>query len=412
MSPSPRPLLVRPRGGAVLALAALLTGALVLDVGDAAAARAAGPEPVTYQGATFPTAGPAPTEDKPQSKLWWNDGAWWALMRVPAGVTIHRLVEHVWQDTGVVVDERTASTGDALWENGRLYVASRVSGGDMRAVRFSYDPVTDQYLREVDQPVTSAGTESVAIARDTTGRLWVAYTQDSRVLVATSATDGATWSAPFPLPVPDNAVAGDDIAGIIAFSGQVGVMWSDQGDDVMGFAVHQDGAPDTAWTAETALSGPNLADDHLNLKALSGDGQGRIFAAVKTSRGDAGEAATDPSIVVLQRSADGSWTSAAAAQVGDRLTRPQLALDTTNGLLHVLMSTTSGGTVYYKTSPLGALAFPAGPPTPFLRWPGASINDASTTKQPLDATTGLVVLASDEDEGRYYHAELSLGALP
>ena len=38
------------------------------------------------------TAGPAPTEDKPQSTLWWNDGAWWALMRVPAGVTPVRLI--------------------------------------------------------------------------------------------------------------------------------------------------------------------------------------------------------------------------------------------------------------------------------------------------------------------------------
>src|SRR4051812_16262451 len=24
--------------------------------------------------------GSAPTADKPQSKLWWNDGAWWAVM--------------------------------------------------------------------------------------------------------------------------------------------------------------------------------------------------------------------------------------------------------------------------------------------------------------------------------------------
>ena len=116
MLPSPRALLARPRGRADLAPAAPLTGALSLAVRGPGTARAAGTEPVTYQGATFPTAGPAPTEDKPQSKLWFADGSWWALMRSSSGpITIHRLVDHAWRNTGTVVDDRAASSGDALW---------------------------------------------------------------------------------------------------------------------------------------------------------------------------------------------------------------------------------------------------------------------------------------------------------
>jgi hypothetical protein len=62
------------RGRGLAVLAAVLTVFATLQVAAAPQARAA--TPVTYQGAVYPTAGPSPTEDKPQSKLWYNDGAW------------------------------------------------------------------------------------------------------------------------------------------------------------------------------------------------------------------------------------------------------------------------------------------------------------------------------------------------
>ena len=392
-------------------LATVVAGLLGLQVLVAPPA-AATATAVTYQGSTYPTAGPSPTEDKPQSKLWYTDGSWWALMRVSSGVTIHRLLsDHTWQDTGVLVDERLPSTGDALWDSGKLYVASRTSGGAMRAIRFSYDPATDTYSRDFSKQVGSNGTESISIARDTTGKLWVAYEQGNRIYVAHSTTSDTEWSAPFLVPVSDNTVASDDIAGIVAFSGKIGVMWSDQDNDVMRFAVHPDtAAPTSGWTMENALSGSNMADDHLNLKSLTDDNQGRLFAAVKTSQGDGGEPGSSPSIVVLKRAADGTWTNATAAQVVDKLTRPQIALDTTNDRLHVLMSTESGGTVYHKATGMGSLSFGTGKGTPFVQWSGASINDPTTTKQPVNATTGLVVLASDDDAKRYYHGEMALGS--
>src|SRR5688572_5653834 len=112
------------------ALVALLAGLLSLQVVVAPTARAA--DPVTYQGPAFGGTGPSPTEDKPQSKLWFNDGSWWALMRTGGNgsdgnpdVTIHRLLaNHTWSNTGTVVDKRSASTADTMLENGKLYVAS------------------------------------------------------------------------------------------------------------------------------------------------------------------------------------------------------------------------------------------------------------------------------------------------
>ena len=393
--------------------ATTLLMAVLLALGVWGAPQAAAATPTTYQGATYPTAGPSATEDKPQSKLWYTDGAWWALMRVPAGITVHRLESnHTWRNTGTVVDERIASTGDALWQDGKLFVASRVSGGALRAIRLSYDPTTDTYTRDFSQQVAGNGTESMSITRDSLNRLWVAYTQGRRVYVAHTTGSDTAWTAPFLVPVIDNTVASDDIATLVAFNGRVGVMWSDQDNDAIRFAVHADTAADGTWTVENALAGPNLADDHINLKTLTQDSQGRVYAVVKTSRGDAGEPVTDPSIVVLQRTSTGTWTSATASQVGDKLTRAQIVLDTSNDRLYVLMATESGGTVYYKSAPLGALSFPTGKGTPFVQWSGASINDPSTAKHPVTAETGLVVLASDDDAHRYYHGELSLGGTP
>jgi len=418
-----------PRSRLAAPLVALVTCLLSLQAVGAEPARAADAVPRMYQDQGYPIAGPSPTEDKPQSKLWFNDGSWWALMRTAvnaadgdADVTIHRLrPDHTWTDTGIVVDSRAASTGDALWENGKLYVASRVTSGDIRAVRMSYDPAADRYTMDAGFPkaVTSGDIESVTLTRDSLGRLWITFTKPDpanaaldRVWVAHSTTSDTTWSAPFMVPVPDNTIKADDISAIVSFGGKTGVMWSDQQTQVVRFAVHPDSAADNAgWTVETALSGTRSADDHLNLKSLAEDDQGRIYAAIKTSRGDSStDASSDPSIRVLSRSATGVWSATTVATVGEKLTRPQLALDSTNRQMYVVMSTESGGKVYYRRSALGAtLSFTAR--ATLLSWSGALINNATTAKAPVTAESGLVVLASDDKQTRrYYHAELDLNA--
>jgi hypothetical protein len=395
---------------------ALVALQLVLQTVAGSTASAAAGTPVTYQDQAYPAASGPPSADKPQSKLWYNDGAWWGLLRSPSGpITVHRLANHVWTNTGTVVDDRAASTGDALWTGSKLYVASRVSGGALRVIRMSYDAASDMYAMDAGFPkqVASNGSESVTIARDSAGKFWISYTQGSRVYVAHSTTSDTTWTAPFIIPTGDTTLSADDISAVIAFSGKIGVMYSDQQSGAMRFAVHVDGAADSAWTNETALSGAALADDHINLKSIAQDDAGRIYAATKTSRGDSGEPATDPLIYVLTRSSTGTWTQAVAGQVRDALTRPQLAIDTTNQMLYVVMAspdTGGGGIVYYKRSALGStLSFPTGKGSPFVSWSGVKVNNPTTTKDPVDATTGLVVLATDDTNHRYYHGELSLG---
>src|SRR4051812_47498421 len=99
-------------------LIAVLTSTLVtLGFTGAGAAQAAVGVPVTYQDHSYASTVSKPSQDKPQSKLWYTDGAWWALL--VSGDTLVHIYElradHTWRDTGTVVDTRLNSTGDALW---------------------------------------------------------------------------------------------------------------------------------------------------------------------------------------------------------------------------------------------------------------------------------------------------------
>jgi len=65
--------------------------------------------------------------------------------------------------------------------------------------------------------------------------------------------------------------------------------------------------------------------------------------------------------------------------------------------------------IYYKTSDLDSISFPDGPGTPFIVSTLATdINNPTSTKQNVDASTGLVVLASSTERMTYWHRRIDL----
>lgn len=369
--------------------------------------------PVTYAGNTFPSTVTAPTQDKPQSKLWYKDGSWWGmLISTSLGqFTVHELMpNHTWRDTGIVTESRPTSTSDALLVGNTLYVASRTSSGTVRVATFGYTSSSRTWAPTGSaKTVIGSGARSMTIALDTAGTLWVTYTAGTTVYVASAPLSTLNWTAPVALPVTDSTISTDDISGIIAFNGKVGVLYSDQQSNAMRFAVRVDGTPASQWTMETIYDDPGSADNHINIKTLVDDGQGRVFAAVKTSYDLIGVPSSSPIIRVLKRASNGTWTWATAGTIADKLTRPQLALDAEHNRMFLLMTgPTSGGTIYYKTSSLDTLSFSPGRGDVFMAAPGAVLNNVSTMKDPVDSTTDLVAIAGDDTNDRYYHAELSL----
>jgi len=356
------------------------------------------------------------TAEKPESKLWYADGAWWATLFSPdAGAYhIHRLdpATDTWIDTKAFVDERPTSRQDVLPDGNRVYMLSRFAGAppENRLLRYTYSPASRSHALDPGFPVSVPGawTESTTLARDSEGTLWIAYTLNRQVFVASTAGSDLDWSAPFVVPVGEGTtVESDDIAGVQRLPGGMGVFWSNQLTDKFYFAVHRDGAPPAdpaAWQLEVAAAGGNVADDHFNSKLAS---DGSLFVAVKTSR----SSPSSTLVGLLVRSPAGVWSPLhKVTDVEFNPTRPICLLDETARRVYVFYSLDQSA-IYYKASDLDSLAFPDGSGTPFIVSTLATdINNPTSTKQNLDASTGLVVLASSPARMTYWHRRFDLAA--
>jgi hypothetical protein len=377
---------------------------------------------VTYYGHAYPRWVLKPTADKTQSKVWYADGSVWALMvSVEGRVHIFELVGSTWRDTGVLVDSRRNSTGDALWlrDQQSLVVASRHESLPLRVVRFSYDrdARTWRLARGFPADVTTGGSESAVIGRDSTGRLWVTYTRQSKVWVAYSEFSGRRWSRPFNPPVPDVTLASDDISSLIAFDGKIGVMWSDQQSDAVRFAMHRDRDPVGTWSVETAFAGRLAADDHINLKTAQGPGDtARVYAAVKTSRETI--AASESLLGVLERRpgppGTGTWSYHSAGTAADNHSRPLLMVDEEKRLLYLFAESIGRGwDIRYKTAPLDHLSFRDGVGARFLDITESGLSDVTGSKQNLTAKSPtMTVLASAEGIHQYVFGRLGITDSP
>ncbi len=358
-----------------------------------------------------------PTASKPESKLWYVDGIWWATLsnRTAPGHRIHRLDRgtQTWIDTGVLVDERSLSRQDVLWDGQALYMASRFAGNPAQArlLRFSYHAGAQSWSLNpgFPAPMPGGGTEALTLAKDSTATLWIAYTRNNTVFLARTLGNDTTWSVPFALPTAEATnLYFDDIAGIVALPGQIGVFWSNQNAKKDYFAVHTDGTPATdaaAWRIEVAGTGGAFADDHFNVQVA---GDGRVFAAVKTSY----TSASQPLMGLLVRSTTGTWSPLyPVGTVAQNPTRPRCLLDEVSRRVYVFYSAFQNN-IYYKSSDMDAIAFPTGGGTQFMvannrQDPGTDgINNPTSTKQSIDPTTGLVVIAATPETARYWHNEI------
>jgi hypothetical protein len=394
----------------------------------------------SYKDQPIGNAGAAPTASKPESKLWWNDGTWWSVMwsgtTGSAGFHIFRLsADHTtWVDTGIPVDDRPGTRADALWDGSHLYVASHVfstcgcstssAGKPARVYRYSYNPILRTYSLDAGFPVAinDTASETLVIDKDSRGTLWATWAQDGVVKLAHTSGSDAVWTAPFTLPAAGaTGLKSDDISSVVAFgTDKVGVMWSSQTDSAMYFSVHVDGASDSAWSSSrNAVSGPNFADDHINLKSLQADPSGRVFAAVKTSLDDLPQPNPNAPLIMLvaRDPATGDWSNSVFGRVGDHHTRPILLLDAEHQVIHMFATApTSGGAIYEKTSPLSSISFTSGLGTRILADPDSQdMSNVTSTKQNVNSTTGLLVMASNDTTqanstypsptgGYYWHA--------
>ena len=331
------------------------------------------------------------------------------------------LTTQTWMDTGTSVDDRPTAKGDALWDqaSGKLYIVSNLhdnSAGPTntssnwgRLYRYSYNFGTKVYSLDSGFPVTvTKGTEeSLVVAKDSTGTLWVTYIESSRVMINHSSGSDNVWGTPFVLPVSTTArtTTSDDIASIIAFGGnKIGVFWSNQNTKNDYFAIHQDGEAATTWLPEEIATGSGInctgacADDHINIKA---DSLGKIFVASKTSF----TGSTQPLINLLVRATDGAWSRTTYSTYAYMNTRGIILLDEPDDRLYFFVtSSESGGKIDYKITSMSNPSFVDGDGDFFIKIPAdAHINNPTSTKQNITGSTGLLVMGSDDTSQFYLH---------
>ena len=407
---------------AALAAGLVAAGPAIAAPGDL------GTEDFSYAPATG-----SPTDSKPESKLWFADGDWWADLYSPsAGVhRIHRLdrATDQWVDTGTTADTRRNANADVLWHaaSRKLYVASHVfsevgastpPAQSARLYRYSYDPATRQYTIDQGFPVVINGakTQSLVIDMDSTGRLWATWQHGGSIWVNHTDGDDARWGTPYTAWASPWVLKSDDVAGLVAFGGdKIAVLYSYEffPSGWYYLLVHRDGAGDgpESWTRERLPEIEN-ANNHVNLKA---DRAGRLFAAVKRHSTDPAQ----PRIQLLRRDADGRWAMATFGNVGDGHTRPIVVLEDPGSRADVFATCPrrptrdagGGGDICQKGTSADAMGFEPGIGTPVLQDASSpQLNDVTSTKQPVNAATGLVLLANNPTNGidAYWHRRLEL----
>ena len=390
-----------------------------------------------------------PTGEKPESKLWWNDGFWWGSLysSADAGFRIHKLNwgTQTWENTGVALDDRNTTKADTLWDQAtnKLYVVSHngiQSDGRntsqattwTRLYRYSYDATAQTYSLDAGFPtvVYQGESETAVLTKGTSGSLWVTYvsraatptdSRDYQVYITASTDDGATWGAPFvPVLNVDGQVvhvARGDISAVVAFGNNIGVMWNNTiitTTHTLHFAyrANTNTSITDAWTHQM-ISVPGGADDHISIRSLQATNDGRVFAAIKTST-PLTDPITDtlPLIGMVARDLDGTISFHPYSLNIDKDTRPILLIDegdladATDNQVRIFVSGKEGGSkICYKSLPI---TFPLSGMGDFVNIRPKdcgtvliedsvykNINNASSTKQNVNKTTGIVILASD-----------------
>jgi hypothetical protein len=348
-----------------------------------------------------------PTQDKPQSKLWFARGSWWAWLPARDGSSIWRRTKRGWQrDTSL--DERLRGLpGQAdVWAEEDAVRAVLVEPQRLAVIglRFEteverYRPIGDAVEFTVSQGVAGPGLETATITRDGRGRWWIAYGWRRHMWVRTSRDrEGAVWTQP--IAVSREPASDDDICAIVTLPGGVGVIWSDQSADTVYFRWHGDEAQPETWEEpEVVDRGNRTADDHLNT-AVAQDGT--LYVATKNSFDRIGR----PQLALHIRNPQGRWKKHPYAPRTDRgePSRPIVVLGGEPErffLLHSLYGRDGGQTPQSWISLQSTLEEVAQPSIAAA----TRINNVTACKARLPVGHPWIVLASDH-HGNVYEARI------
>ncbi len=337
------------------------------------------------------------TGEKPQSKVWFYDDMWWAVLANKNGTKLWQLVDSKWINV-LHLSDSTNVTAD-IRAIGNITHILLYQGWDSELVSLEYDARNKRYQLWSVRPyavnihLERLG-ETATIDIDASGRMWLASDDETEVHVRWSDPPYIEWSNPITIA---SDIARDDICAITAFpDGNIGVIWSNQLTKRFGFRLHDKNASPDNWTADeipaagSAISWKNgMADDHLNIAVAS---DGTLYAAVKTSYDTKGY----PLIALLVRRPSGKWDK--LYNVDDEGSRGIVLLSERENCVIVVYTSYKDHKIVCKSSDTKLISFGVRHTLMNSIHGIKSINNVTSTKQNNDDE--FVIIASESGYAR------------
>lgn len=303
------------------------------------------------------------TSDRPQSKAWQYDGYWWSALADAEGTHIWRLDGASWT-RALTLTTTTYGKADCKVVGNVVHIYVFRGNSTSHLYSVEYVPASDTYALWSQRTARVGislgyGVETASMDIDGDGRMWIASDLPAgdgtdQVDVRWSDSPYTSWSEPITIAIGLNS---DDISGIIALPGKIGVLWSNQNAKLFGFKTHTDGQDPAQWSqdeapgSQSALNlGLGMADDHLNMVAAS---DGTLYCAIKTGYETLGKT----KVGLLVRRPAGSWDNLYDVTTHDG-TRPIVILNEAIGKLKVVYTDVEGGgNILYRESPTTDISF-------------------------------------------------------
>lgn len=211
-----------------------------------------------------------PTADKPQSKLWFQNDCWWAILPSSTGPSLWQRTSKGWILHKETEEALTGVPGRSdVWPENNSVTAVGVADHfltvyQLKAIKSQQKVFwKSKILVNLFPPDSTAFIETATIARDKSGVLFVAAVIDAKVFVWISSGSDEKWSV-FPLTLSEG-LDKDDICVITPVQEGIGVIWSDQNREGFFMRKHITGKPAEIWETEDVIEkGRRTADDHLN----------------------------------------------------------------------------------------------------------------------------------------------------
>lgn len=356
-----------------------------------------------------------PTKDKPQSKMWYMDHRWWAVLPDKLGATLWERTQKGWREHKEVKKDLNGVPGQAdVWYEDRIATAVGVSDSSLCVFRLNPLDVSNQkwkaeILSHLVLPnETKPKIETATIAKDRMGNWWIAADVGGEAIYVWNSENGKDWSSAMLLV---EGISPDDICSITTLDSSIIVIWSNQtGEFYVDSRRHVNGQPMDQWSViHRIASGDRTADDHIHT-VVSEDGT--LWVNTKNSVDKVGH----PQLVLRIRSTQGKWKNFPYYIRRKYVVPSRPVIQTVENNPHLLLA---GNTIYDRTSrsSVGSISFGIIDTTSsdiLLRRTnvivpdtslGLLVNDITTSKRPFPADGPWIILASDY-RGNVYEANL------